>query len=68
MEKAILGITLRDKKRSMRIREKTKLKDIILIAKQQKWRWAGHVAKINDKNIFRGVFKNKYKNTPRRLK
>ena len=29
-------------------REKTKVKDIIQVVKQQKWRWAGHVARMND--------------------
>ena len=38
---------LRDEK-STWIREKTKLKDIIQVVKQQKWRWAGHVARMND--------------------
>ena len=47
MEGAMLGITLRDKKRSTWIREKTKVKDIPVV-KQQKWRWAGHVARMND--------------------
>ena len=48
MERAMLGITLRDRKRSTWIREKTKVKDIIQVVKQQKWRWAGHVARMND--------------------
>ena len=29
-------------------REKTKVKDIVKVVKQQKWRWAGHVAWMND--------------------
>ena len=48
MERAILIITLRDRKRSTWIREKTRVKDIIQVIKQQKWRWAGHVARINE--------------------
>ena len=48
MERAMLGITLRDWKRSTQIREKTKVKDIIQVVKQQKWRWAGHVARMSD--------------------
>ena len=48
MERAMLGITLRDRKRSTWIREKTKVKDIVQVVKQQKWRWAGHVARMND--------------------
>ena len=42
MERAMLGITLRDRKRSTWIREKTKVKDIIQVLKQQKLRLAGH--------------------------
>jgi len=48
MERAILGITLRDRKRSTWIREKTKVKDIVQVVKQQKWRFVGHVARMND--------------------
>ena len=48
MERAMLGITLRDRKRSTWIREKTKVRDIVQVVKQQKWRWAGHVARMND--------------------
>ena len=48
LERAMFGITLRDRKRSTWIREKTKVKDIIQVVKQQKWRWAGHVAWMND--------------------
>merc|ERR1711942_423048 len=40
MERAMLGITLRDTKRSTWIREKSNVKDIIQVVKQQKWRWA----------------------------
>jgi len=47
MERAMLGITLRDKKKSTWIREKTKVKDVVQVVKQQKWRWAGHVARMN---------------------
>ena len=44
----MLGITLRDRKRLTWIRERTKVKDIIPVLKQQKWRWAGHAARMND--------------------
>ena len=42
-----LGITLRDRKRSTWIKEKTKLKELQIV-KQQKWRWAGHSARRHD--------------------
>ena len=44
----MLGITLRDRKRSAWIREKTRVKYIVRVGKQQKWRWAGHVAMMTD--------------------
>ena len=44
----MLGITLRERKRSTWIREKTKVIDIIQVVEQQKWKWAGHVAWMND--------------------
>ena len=48
MERSVLGITLRDKRRSTWVREQTKVKDIIEVIKEQKWRWAGHVARRED--------------------
>ena len=48
MERTMLGMTLRDRKRSAWIREKTRIKDIIQVFKQQKQRWARHVARMND--------------------
>ena len=48
MERAMLGITMRDRHRSTRIRAKTGGKDIVQVVKKQKSRWAGHVAKMND--------------------
>jgi len=45
----MLGITLRDRKRSTWIREKNKVKDIIIqVEKQLKWSWAGYIARMND--------------------
>ena len=48
MERAMLGITLRERKRTTWIREQTKVRDIIEIIKEQKWRWAGHIARRED--------------------
>ena len=48
MERAMLGITLRDRRSSKWIRGITGVTDIIQFIKQQKWRWAGHVARRND--------------------
>ena len=41
-------ISVSDRKRSTCIREKNKVKNIMQVVKQQKWRWAGHVARMND--------------------
>ena len=41
MERLVLRISLRDKKRSSWIRENTKVKDILVAINEQKWRWAG---------------------------
>ena len=48
MERAMLGITIRGRKSSEWIRKKTRVRDIIQFIKQQKWRWAGHVARRED--------------------
>ena len=48
MERAMLGITIRDMKSSMWIRRKTRVRDIIKYIKLLKWRWAGHVARRDD--------------------
>ena len=48
MERSILGITQRDRKRSTWVGEKTRVKDIMKVLKRQKWRWAGNVARMND--------------------
>ena len=48
MEKSMLGISLRDRKRASWVREKTKVNDILVAIKEQKWRWAGHVARRED--------------------
>lgn len=45
MERAMLGISLRDRVRNDEIRRKTKVDDVIKRALTLKWRWAGHVAR-----------------------
>ena len=45
MERKILGVTWQDRKSNAWIRERTKIRDIILTAKNSKWRWAGHVCR-----------------------
>lgn len=45
MERAMLGISLRDRIRNEVIREKTKVTDVVHRFATLKWRWAGHVAR-----------------------
>ena len=44
----MLGISLRDRKTNIWIREKTKVCDVVEKASTLKWRWAGHVARCSD--------------------
>ena len=48
MERCMLGITRRDRKRNIWVRMKTGVTDIIEKIKSLKWMWAGHVARRND--------------------
>ena len=49
MERAMLGVNLMDRNRSIWIRAKTIEKDNVQVAKQQKWRQARYLARMNDK-------------------
>lgn len=48
MERTILNIKRKDKKRIEWIREKTKMEDIRTTIMKAKWRWAGHVARMRE--------------------
>jgi hypothetical protein len=48
MERIMLGITLKDKKRNTWIRQQTKITDALTYIKKSKWRWAGHIARRED--------------------
>ena len=48
MERKILGLTLRDRKRAVWIREQTGIADILVDIKRKKWSWAGHVMRRMD--------------------
>lgn len=45
MERAMLGISLRDRQTNENIRAKTRVSDAVEQAARSKWRWAGHVAR-----------------------
>ncbi len=48
MERAMIGITRRDRKTNIWIRQQTGIKDIVVRIKELKWQWAGHVARANN--------------------
>lgn len=48
MERSILNLKLRYKKRSTDIRKITRLVDALEHCKRLKWKWAGHIARMND--------------------
>ena len=48
MEREMLGLKLQDKIPCSEIRKRTKIIDIIEYTMKQKWRWAGHRARIKD--------------------
>ena len=48
MERAMLGVSLRDRIRNEEIRRRTKVTDIALRISKLKWQWAGHIARRTD--------------------
>ena len=48
MERAMLGVSLRDRLRNEYIRKRTKVTDIALRICRLKWQWAGHIARRTD--------------------
>ncbi|KAE9418751.1 hypothetical protein Angca_003371, partial [Angiostrongylus cantonensis] len=59
LERAMLGVSrfaqVRDGIRSSDLRQRSKIKDAVLYAKQSKIRWAGHVMRMNDNRWTRAV-------------
>ena len=47
MERAMLGVTRRDKIRNQEIRKRTRVEDIIEKVEKSKGQWAGHIARMN---------------------
>ncbi|CAF4921267.1 unnamed protein product [Pieris macdunnoughi] len=45
MERSMVGVTLRHRKRAEEIRSTTKVEDIIKKIRQLKWRWTGHMTR-----------------------
>ncbi|KAJ8706628.1 hypothetical protein PYW07_012706 [Mythimna separata] len=48
MERAMLGVSLRDHMRNEDIRKRTKVTDIARSIAKLKWQWAGHIARRTD--------------------
>ncbi|CAH2259291.1 jg10036 [Pararge aegeria aegeria] len=48
MERAMLGISLRDQIRNEEIRRRTRVNDIAQRVAKLKWKWAGHIARRTD--------------------
>ncbi|CAG9122414.1 unnamed protein product [Plutella xylostella] len=55
MERAMLGVSLRDRIRNEEIRRRTKVTDIAKSISTLKWQWAGHVARRADDRWSRKV-------------
>ncbi|KAE9414668.1 hypothetical protein Angca_006771, partial [Angiostrongylus cantonensis] len=59
IERTMLGLSrftqIRDGIRSSDLRQRSKIKDAVLYAKQSKIRWAGHVMRMNDSRWTRAV-------------
>ncbi|XP_063824649.1 uncharacterized protein LOC135074302 [Ostrinia nubilalis] len=47
MERQMLGVSLQDHKTNEWIREKTRISDVVEEIESRKWRWAGHIARMN---------------------
>ena len=48
MERSMLGITWSDRKTNEWIRAHTKVPDILEVVKDRKWKWAGHISRMQD--------------------
>ena len=48
MERKMLDLKLKDKIPCLEIRKRTKIIDIIEYTLKQKWKWAGHIARLKD--------------------
>ncbi|KAE9421397.1 hypothetical protein Angca_007271, partial [Angiostrongylus cantonensis] len=59
VERTILGVSrftqIRNGIRSYDLRQRSKINDAVLYAKQSKMRWAGHVMRVNDNRWTRAV-------------
>jgi hypothetical protein len=47
MERKILRVLLKDRKKNEEIRHKTGMRDILNMTDRLKWKWGGHVARLD---------------------
>ncbi len=66
MERKMLGITRRHRKRATFIREQTKVGDTLTTIKMRKWSWAGHVMRRTDNRWTKRVTEWQPRNCKRR--
>jgi hypothetical protein len=57
MERALLGVSLRDRIRNLVIRQRTKVTDIAHRISMLKWQWAGHISRSADNRLDKRVLK-----------
>ena len=48
MERKMLKLKIKDKVPYTEIRKRTRVQDIVQFVLKQKWKWAGHVARLDD--------------------
>uniref|UniRef100_A0A023G128 Putative endonuclease-reverse transcriptase n=1 Tax=Amblyomma triste TaxID=251400 RepID=A0A023G128_AMBTT len=48
MERKMVGVTLRDRKRAELVREITQVTEILVEIKKKKWTWTGHLVRRED--------------------
>ena len=48
MKRSTLNITYRNRKKTIWVREKTKVTHVIEQVRRRKWTWAGHISRIRD--------------------
>ena len=48
MERKMLNLKIKDKIPYTEIRKRTRVQDIVQFVLKQKWKWAGHVARLDD--------------------
>ncbi|CAH2270083.1 jg16543 [Pararge aegeria aegeria] len=51
MERAMLGVSLRDKIRNVEIRRRTRVTDVAQRVAKLKWQWPGHIVRRRDRRF-----------------